>query len=109
MFDWLKEKRAPDPRRGMPSPRLSEHEFKRRFRSQFRDRNFASLEPELEKITQAAWDAYAHSRKSPRTRKAGRSSPIRIMICQKIGLPLTRPSRLRNAATKTRSFPPACF
>ncbi|HEY1541553.1 MAG TPA: flavodoxin family protein [Xanthobacteraceae bacterium] len=63
---------VPEPRHGMPSPRLDEAEFKRRFRAQFQDRAFDELEPELVLLTEAAWDAYAHSRKSPRTRKAGR-------------------------------------
>jgi multimeric flavodoxin WrbA len=71
MFDWLKARKAPEPRKGMPSPRLSEAEFKRRFRSQFQDQAFEPLEAELAKIADAAWDAYEHSRKSPRTRKAG--------------------------------------
>jgi hypothetical protein len=71
MFDWLKNGKAPAPRKGMPSPRLDEAEFKLRFRTQFQDRNFESLLPELDKLTQAAWDAYDHSRKSPHTRKAG--------------------------------------
>lgn len=71
MFDWLKDKKAPQPRKGMPSPRLDEEEFKKRFRSQFQDSNFEPLQSELDKIANAAWDAYAHSRKSPRTRKAG--------------------------------------
>ena len=71
MLDWLKGKKVPEPRKGMPSPRLTETEFKERFRSQFPDPNFAELQPELDKITHAAWDAYAHSRKSPHTRKAG--------------------------------------
>lgn len=60
-----------EPRKGMPSPRLGEAEFKRRFRTQFQDRNFEPLQAELEAITHAAWDAYEHSRKSPKTRKAG--------------------------------------
>ena len=30
MFDWLKHGGAPEPRKGMPSPRLEEAEFKRR-------------------------------------------------------------------------------
>ena len=64
MFEWLKEKKAA--RKGMPSPRLEE-EFKKRFLSQFRDQKFAELHAELDNIAQAAWDAYAHGRKSPRT------------------------------------------
>lgn len=62
---------APEPRKGMPSPRLDETEFKARFRSQFIDPNFDTLGAELERITDAAWDAYAHQRKAPRTVKAG--------------------------------------
>lgn len=61
----------PEPRKGMPSPRLGEAEFKRRFRGQFVDPAFDALQPELDRIAGAAWDAYAHQRKSPRTRKAG--------------------------------------
>lgn len=62
---------APEPRTGSASPRLDEAEFKRRFRSQFLDPAFDALGPELDRIADAAWDGYAHERKSPRTRKAG--------------------------------------
>lgn len=55
----------------MPSPRLGEDEFKRRFREQFVDPAFHPLGSEVERIASAAWDAYAHSRKSPHTQKAG--------------------------------------
>ena len=71
MFDWLKNGKAPEPRKGMPSPRLEQSEFKRRFRAQFRDRAFDMLAAELDTLADAAWDAYADSRKSPHTRKAG--------------------------------------
>ena len=57
--------------KGMPSPRLAETEFKRRFRSQFRDQAFTAIADSIDKIADAAWDAYLHSRKSPRTRRAG--------------------------------------
>jgi multimeric flavodoxin WrbA len=59
------------PRTGMPSPRLTEHEFRRRFLERFADPAFDQLSLELDKIAAAAWDAYAHSRKAPHTRKAG--------------------------------------
>ena len=62
---------TPEPRTGSASPRLDEAEFKRRFRSQYQDDAFAPLETELGRIADAAWDAYLHERKSPRTRKAG--------------------------------------
>jgi multimeric flavodoxin WrbA len=60
-----------DPRKGSPSPRLDEAEFKRRFLNQYKDAAFEPLSEELSKIADAAWDAYYNSRKSPRTRKAG--------------------------------------
>jgi multimeric flavodoxin WrbA len=55
----------------MPSPQLSEAEFRARFRSQFEDPAFRPLEAELERVASAAWDAYSDARKSPITRKAG--------------------------------------
>jgi multimeric flavodoxin WrbA len=60
-----------EPRKGMPSPRLEEGEFKRRFLTQFSDPEFDSLSQELSRIADIAWAAYYNSRKSPRTRKAG--------------------------------------
>jgi multimeric flavodoxin WrbA len=66
-----RETPTPKPREGMPSPRLDEAEFKRRFRRQYIDPAFDSLQPELERMAAAAWDAYEHSRKAPRTVKAG--------------------------------------
>jgi multimeric flavodoxin WrbA len=71
MSDGMKGGQAPEPRKGMPSPRLDEPEFKRRFRAQFPDQAFVPLEQELERVTHAAWTAYEHSRKAPHTRKAG--------------------------------------
>lgn len=66
-------KETPEPRLGMPDPRLSEDEFKQRFRSQFRDPAFDRLPGELERVAAAAWEGYCNARKSPRTRKAGAS------------------------------------
>ena len=59
------------PRKGMPSPRLSEGEFRKRFLGQFQDPAFGPLAAELDRIASAAWDAYDHARKAPHTRKAG--------------------------------------
>jgi multimeric flavodoxin WrbA len=61
----------PLPRTGMPSPRLDRAEFERRYRRHFSDQAFAPLASELDRVVAAAWDAYANSRKSPHTRKAG--------------------------------------
>src|ERR1700761_8905497 len=62
---------VPEPRKGMPSPRLDEQTFKKRFLDRYIDPAFEPLSAELDKIAAAAWDAYAHERKSPKTRKAG--------------------------------------
>jgi multimeric flavodoxin WrbA len=63
--------RTPSARTGSDSPRLDEQEFRRRFLGQFQDHAYASLQTELDRVAAAAWDAYAHQRKSPHTRKAG--------------------------------------
>ena len=109
MFDWLKEKKSPEPRKGMPSPRLSEVGFKKRFQSHFQDNSFAGLQAELDKITHAAWDAYAHSRRVREPAKPGSNSQIRTTSWRRIGLPLMKRSRLRSADTKTRTFRPVSF
>jgi len=62
---------APEPRRGSPSPRLDETEFKQRYLSQFQDPRFGPLRAELDRVAEVAWGAYADERKSPNTRKAG--------------------------------------
>ena len=62
---------APEPRKGMPSPRMDETEFKSRFLSQYIDPGFDPLRGELDRIAEAAWDAYENSRKAPLTQKAG--------------------------------------
>jgi multimeric flavodoxin WrbA len=62
---------APDPRKGMPSPKLDEAAFRTRFKSQFQDPAFRPLEADLDRIAGAAWDGYTNARKSPVTRKAG--------------------------------------
>lgn len=63
--------KAPTPRKGMPSPRLNKNQFRERFLSQFKDRSVGELTAELERVADAAWQAYDASRKSPITRKAG--------------------------------------
>jgi len=62
---------VPQPRKGTPDPLLDETEFRRRFLSQFPDPAFDAIAGDLERVASAAWVAYSHSRKSPRTRKAG--------------------------------------
>lgn len=61
----------PEIRRGQDDVRLSREEFTRRYRQQFHDPAFDSLQPEIERLAAAAWDGYENSRKSPRTVKAG--------------------------------------
>lgn len=62
---------TPEPRKGMPSPRLKRADFEARYRSRFNDPAFASLNEEIDRIVAVAWDAYKHERKSPVTEKAG--------------------------------------
>jgi multimeric flavodoxin WrbA len=59
------------PRKGMPSPRLSREEFRRRYRQRFVDPAFDSVRSEIDAVEAVAWEAYAASRKAPLTRKAG--------------------------------------
>lgn len=61
----------PEPRKGMPSPKLDESEFKKRYLEQFRDKGYDDLRAEIGRIVAVAWDAYREERKSPRTVKAG--------------------------------------
>ncbi|MGX5736757.1 flavodoxin family protein [Bosea thiooxidans] len=62
---------APVPRKGMPSPRLDEAQFRRRFLQQFVDPAFEPVRGKLSDVADIAWQAYAASRKSPLTRRAG--------------------------------------
>ena len=66
-----KPDKATKPRKGMPSPQLTEDEFKRRFGDQFVDPAFRAVQSELDAVMDVAWDGYKNSRKSPVTQKAG--------------------------------------
>ena len=54
----------PAPRKGMPSPKLNEDEFKHRYNEQFLDPAFNELRGEIDRIADVAWKAYSGSRKS---------------------------------------------
>jgi multimeric flavodoxin WrbA len=60
-----------DVRKGMPPRKLDRTAFERRYLARYQDPIFDPLQTELQAVVDAAWDAYAHGRKSPRTRKAG--------------------------------------
>jgi len=66
---------VPEPRKGMPAVKLDRDAFRQRFLSQFTDPAFEALGSELEKVVAAAYDAYANSRKAPRTVRAGTVDP----------------------------------
>ena len=88
---------SPDVRKGMPPRQLDRASFDQRFKSRFVDPVFASLQKELQALTDAAWDAYDDSRKAPSPVRPDRTSSIRITICLWIGLPHAEPFRkLRN-------------
>jgi hypothetical protein len=55
----------------MPSVALDKAEFARRLRRRFYDPAFTSVEAEITRIIDVAWDGYDESRKSPRTSPAG--------------------------------------
>jgi hypothetical protein len=78
MFEWLKNGKAAEPREGMSSPRLTETEFQQ-FLSQFQHPNFDALTTEIQRIAEAARDAYANSRNStyPQRRRGLRQSEPR--------------------------------
>lgn len=59
-------------RKGMPSTALSKAEFTERLRRRFYDPAFNLLQDRIGDIIEAAWDGYRDSRKSPRTKPAGR-------------------------------------
>ena len=56
---------------GMPDVALDRQEFERRFRERHFDPLFEAVDAELDAVIERAWQAYAQSRKAPRTRKAG--------------------------------------
>ena len=58
-------------RREMPDASLTRGQFAARMRERFYDPAFEPLAGEVERIIEAAWQAYDKSRKSPRTQKAG--------------------------------------
>lgn len=60
-----------EPRRGMPKVKLDESSFRERFMQQFDDPAFDKARAALDDVAGIAWEAYADSRKAPRTRKAG--------------------------------------
>src|SRR5689334_18382923 len=62
---------VPKARKGQGDTTLSREEFSRRFRARFYDPAFDALGKEIERLEEVAWDGYTHTRKSPRTRKAG--------------------------------------
>ncbi|RWG31088.1 flavodoxin family protein [Mesorhizobium sp.] len=63
--------KSPEPRKGMPSPRLGESEFKARYLRQFYDPAFQSEADAIGRLAEIAWQAYSEERKAPITRKAG--------------------------------------
>ena len=50
-------KAAPEPRKGMPDPRLEEAAFRARFRERFADPEFGPLSAEIERLATIAWKA----------------------------------------------------
>ncbi len=68
-----RENSAPRVRKGQASVALRRDEFRRRFLARFEDPAFRAADEELAAAERIAWQAYREYRKSPRTRRAGRS------------------------------------
>ena len=63
---------TPQVRKGQGADgQLTREQFAARFREHFDDPAFDPLQADIERLIEKAWDGYDHSRKSPRTRKAG--------------------------------------
>jgi hypothetical protein len=62
---------APAVRTGQGSTQLSREEFAKRYQMQFFDPAFDPVKPEIERLTQIAWESYQDGGKSGRTRLAG--------------------------------------
>lgn len=58
-------------RKGQPSPRLSEAEFKKDYKINFYDPRYREMDAEIEKLAEIAWKNYSDHRKAPITVKAG--------------------------------------
>jgi multimeric flavodoxin WrbA len=61
----------PEVRKGQTDTSLDHTEFNRRFAARYYDPAFESVDEELQRVREVAWDGYHEYRKSPRTRKAG--------------------------------------
>jgi len=58
-------------RREMPGVELSREEFRKKYSERFSDPVFAPLRADIDRILEAAWQAYSQYRKAPHTRRAG--------------------------------------
>lgn len=65
--------KRPKIRKGMPTVQLTKAEFVERLRARFYDPAFDNVAGEIDRIIETAWQGYDKYRKSPRTRRAGRS------------------------------------
>ena len=64
-------KPQPQVRKGQGSMQVGRPEFERRLREHYYDPAFEQADGAIKKLADLAWDGNDHSRKSPRTRKAG--------------------------------------
>lgn len=58
-------------RKGQPDPKISEADFKTRYKYNFYDPNFASKSAAIDELAEIAWQNYSEHRKAPFTIKAG--------------------------------------
>ena len=90
-------------RKEMPDVQLTREQFRQRFRQRFDDPAFAPPQAEIDRLADVAWDAYDDYRKAPRTRRAGRASPIPTTSCRSSG---SRPAQACRTPSGGRRTPP---
>jgi multimeric flavodoxin WrbA len=61
----------PAVRKGQPDTKLSREEFERRYRENFFDPSFDTVQSDIDRVIDVAWTVYDQYHKSPRKRKAG--------------------------------------
>jgi multimeric flavodoxin WrbA len=99
-------KQKPSLRKGQGSVALNRTEFSNRVRERFYDPAFVQVLPEIEHITQVAWDGYHQYRKSPRERKAGPGFADPSFRLPNEWLETRRRIRAAERRQKSRKSPP---
>ena len=99
-------KQKPSVRKGQGSVALTRAQFNSRVQERFYDPAFVQVLPEIERLTEVAWDGYHAYRKNPRRRKAGRQFADPIFELPMEWLETRRRLRAAERRQKNRKSPP---